>query len=116
MIRSKTLVVGVAGAVAQAATAYSETWDFVNAQGYTSVQIASTAGSITVTRQCSIDGTNFYDPVDINGNAMGQVVTAMTVGTKYITYDPVPSPYVRFKVVEANSASTVVTITAVNLE
>lgn len=116
MINNKTLEVGALGVVLQGTTVYSAPWVFTSAKGYTSIQIGSTAGSIAVTQQCSMDGVNYYDPVDVNGYALGAIVTGMTVGTKFITYDPVPAPYIRFKVVEGNVAGTVVLITVTSLE
>lgn len=105
-------VVGTAGAVAKAKTEYSEVLDFTQSEGFNSVLIASTAGSITATVQGSMDGTNFYDMVDSDGNALGQVVAGMTVGTKLINFGSLFSPYIRFKVVEGDVAATVVTLTA----
>lgn len=104
------LVVGTAGAVAQSGTSYSESIAFDWARGYVAVQVTSSAGSITVSQQCSMDGTNWYDAVDYLGTALGTVCSAMTVGTKFVQYDPVLCQYIRFKVVEGGTAPTVVSI------
>lgn len=108
------LVVGTAGAVAQNETVYSESMPFNSSFGFASVLVSSTAGSITVTQQCSPDGTNWYNPVDADGTALGRVVSAMTVGSKYVQPDPVLAPWIRYKVVEGNTASTVVTLTVLS--
>lgn len=112
-----TLVVGTAGAVGKNGTAYSVSKRFKYASGHATVLLITTAGSITVTQQCSLDDTNWYDPVDSDGNALGQVTAGQTVTTGvYINYDPVLAPYMRFKVVEANVAATVVTLKPVYQE
>jgi hypothetical protein len=81
------------------------------AKGYSAVIVSSTAGSITITEQASIDGVNFYDVVDTQGNTSGTVCTALTVTTgTYIQFPPVMAPYIRFKVVEGGPGATVVTI------
>ena len=100
--------------VAQAATGYSDSFRSDIANGFAAALIVSTAGSITVTMQASIDDSTFYDVVDSDGNALGAVVAAMTVGTKYIQFSPVIAPYIRFKIVEGNSALTLVTIYLIN--
>lgn len=116
MIAERTLVVGVAGAVAQNGTSYSESFAAAQVKGYNAMLVTSSAGSITVTQQCSLDNTNWYDPVDGLGSAVGQVAAAMTASTKYIQPDPVLAQYVRFKVVEGNVAATTVTIKVLTLE
>jgi len=104
--------------VSQAATAYSSVMNFERCTGTVAVNLISTAGSITVTQQCSFDytdvnpsGAHWFDPVDAAGTATGTVATACTVTTgKYITYSPVMTKFIRYKVVEQNSAATVVTL------
>ena len=98
-------------AVAQADTHYTSSIKMDRFTGEVGVFIVSTAGSITVTQQCSIDGTNWYNPVNASGTALGTVCTALTVTTgKYVSYSPVMAPYARFKVLENNSAATDVTL------
>lgn len=105
-------VLSSAQAVSQAATAYSSSCKFSSCVGYAGMLLVSTAGSITVTQQCSIDNMNWYNPVDENNSAQGQVAATVTVTTgRYIQFNPVIAPYIRFKIVEANSAATAVTIT-----
>ena len=106
-------VVGTAGAVGKNGAAYTPSIDFGKTTGFVCARITSSAGSITVTQQCSTDGVTFYDPVDVDNNALGQVAAAMTVGTRYAMARPCPAKYARYKVVEGNVAATVVTMTLV---
>jgi hypothetical protein len=110
------MVVGTAGAVAQAGTAYSTSVPMRVFDGTAAVLIKSSAGSITVTQQCSVDDVTFYDPVNTSNSALGAVAAAMTVGSRYVQPDLVPAMYMRFKVVEGNVGATVVTITMVFTE
>lgn len=97
--------------VAKAATAYSNSRKFHDCDGTACLLIASTAGSITVTQQCSLDNTNWYDPETASG-AAGAVEDTITVTTgRYLSFTPVLAPFIRFKIVEANSAATKVTLT-----
>jgi len=97
--------------MAQADTHYSSKVDFRGCAGNAALYIVSTAGSITITQQCSYDGTNFFDPVNTSGTASGTVATALTVTTgTYVGFSPVLAPHVRFKVVENNTAATIVTL------
>lgn len=107
------LTVGTAGAVAQAATEYSTStkFNFASTAGIACVFLTSTAGSVTVSQQVSLDNLNWYDPVDAASAGLGTVCTAQAVTTgKYIYYNPVLSKHIRFKVVEGNTAPTVVTL------
>ncbi len=104
-------ILSSAQSIGKAATGYSNSVDFSRCQGDASVFIISTAGSITVTQQCSMDNVTFYDPVNSSGTALGGVATALTVTTgTWVSYTPVMAPYIRFKIVEGNSAATVVTL------
>lgn len=105
-----------AKAIAKAETAYSSVVSVTDLAGHIGIQIISTAGSVTITQQCSLDGTTFYDPVDTAGTALGQVVAAQTVTTGiYVVPDVVLAPFIRYKIVEGNVAATAVTITLVSL-
>lgn len=98
------------------ATVYSNVLGVGDLAGHVGVRLISTAGSITVTQQCSIDGTTFYDPVDTSATALGQVVAVQTVTTGvYVVPDVVLAPYIRYKIVEGNVAATAVTINLVTL-
>lgn len=108
-----TPVVGTAGAVAQAATVYSEAVDLRDLEdALMAIQIASTAGSITVTMEASMTGADntWYAAQNAAGTTLSAVIATMTVGTKFIVLTPLFAPYIRFKVVEGNSAATVVTL------
>lgn len=101
-------------AVTKAGTSYSSVFSSTFFSGNIGLLIAVTAGSVTITQQCSTDGVNFYDPVDADGNALGAVVSAQTVTTgKYIQYAPVITKHMRFKIVEGNVAASAVSIDAV---
>lgn len=103
--------------VAQAATIYTKVQPFHKCVGTASVHLISTAGSITITQQVSYDGTNFFDPVDAAGSAIGAVCAAVTVTAgKWISYSPVFAPYIRYKIVEQNSAATIITLMSIYQE
>jgi hypothetical protein len=96
--------------VAKNATVYSNSRAFDDCDGTAIVKLISTAGSITVTQQCSLDNVNWYDPETASG-AAGAVEATVTVTTgKYISFTPVLAPFIRFKIVEGNVAATVVTL------
>ncbi len=101
-----------AKSVAKNGDEYSSSMDFSRCTGEVCVLIRSTAGSITVTQQCSVDGDAWFDPKDSDGSAAGAVGTTMTsiTGGKYITYTPVMAPYIRFKVDETDVAAASVTL------
>ena len=97
--------------VAMNGTGYTSSMKFERCTGTVCVFLVSTAGSITVTQQCSLDNSNWYDPVNAAAEALGKVITTMTVTTgKWISYDSVLTPYIRFKIVETNVAATIVTL------
>lgn len=97
--------------VAQAATAYSDVMDFTRSTGEVAVLLKSTAGNISVSQQCSINGQDWYDPANSGGATVGWVSLqqAATTGT-WRVYTPVLGTKIRFKVVENNTAPTVVTL------
>lgn len=108
-IRQETLM--TAEAVAQADTHYSSSVDFDRCNGNASLSVISTAGTVTVTQQCSLDDITWYDPISPAGTALGTLCTAKAATTgALISYSPVLTPYIRFKVVETNTAPTVVTL------
>lgn len=97
--------------VAQNATAYSSSVPFSRATGELALKIVSSAGSVTITQQCSMDdGISWQDPEDVSGNALGAVVTTMTVGTKYVVPSAVVAPLIRYKIVENNTAASTVVL------
>jgi hypothetical protein len=103
--------------VPQSGTKYSNSVLSRLSKGNAAALVISTAGSITITLQASLDNVNFYDVVDVSNNPVGYVFPALTVTTgKWIQFSSVVAPYIRFKVVEGNVAPTVVTITFLFIE
>jgi hypothetical protein len=96
--------------VAQNATAYTSIVEATGSTGEVALEIVSSAGSITVTQQCSPDKNTWYDPEDGSGNALGAVVAAMTVGAKYVVPSAVVARFLRYKIVEGNTAASTVKI------
>jgi len=102
-------------AITQNTTVYTDVCRFDKCAGDATVWVASTAGSVTITQQCSLNynpnnptAATWFDPVNSSGSAVGGVQATMTVTTgTYIFYTTVPAPYIRFKVVENNTAATV---------
>lgn len=91
-------------------TSYSNSRRFHDCDGTACLKVVSTAGSITVTQQCSLDDVNWYDP-ETSAGAAGAVENAITVTTgRFLSFTPVLCDYIRFKVVEANVAATTVTL------
>ncbi len=92
-------------------TKYSDSMKFHACTGSASVLIISTAGTLAISQQCSNDNTNWYDPVDISGTALGIVKAAQTVTTGImVSFTPALAEWIRFKVTES-TASTVVSLT-----
>lgn len=114
MIQVQTLADALA--VTKAGTVYSNPLLCTFHKGFIGLRITTTAGSVTITQQCSEDGVTYYDPVDQDGTALGAVVAAMTAGGKYIQYSPVISKFMRFKIVEGNVAALSATIKAIVAE
>mgnify|MGYP003594002413 CR=1 FL=1 len=103
-------VLASAKACTKNGTIYSNSRKFHDCDGTATIKIVSTAGSITVTQQCSIDNSTWYDPETASG-AAGAVEDTITVTTgRYLSFTPVMCPYIRFKIVEANVAATAVTL------
>ena len=61
IINKQVLMNGIT--VAKAGTWYSTARRFWDCDGSVAVLIASTAGSIAVSQQCSIDNINWFDPI-----------------------------------------------------
>lgn len=100
--------------VAKNTTAYTDSIDArrMRLEPNAGVLITSSAGSITITQQCSDDNEYWFDPIDSSGSATGAVgatLTSIGSGT-WIDYDPITAPYIRFKVVENNTAEATVTV------
>jgi len=94
-------------------TKYTDSWSFRKCTGSAAVLIISTAGTLAISQQCSVDNVNWYDPFDITTGALGVAVAAQTVTAGvYRVYTPVLSEWARFKIIES-TASTVVTLTLI---
>ncbi len=80
-------------------------------RGLDSALVLVIAGTISVTQEVSIDGTNFYTPYDLGGRvSMGNVGSALVTTGMYIALNqiqscPVIAPYKRF-IFQALSTST----------
>lgn len=74
--------------------------------GFTSLLVLTSAGSLAITYEVSIDGTNFYTPKDVDGNALNVIASAMTANT-WVEFDPTITLYIRFKFVVTVADSTV---------
>jgi hypothetical protein len=64
--------------------------------------LVSANDTVTITQQCSIDDSNWYDPYLSNTSQTGQVATA---DAKYVTFSPIVAPYIRFNVSATNSTN-----------
>ena len=97
--------------VAASATVYSASRKFHDCAGDAILYIVSTAGTLAISQQCSLNDVDWYDPVNTSDSALGVVKAAQTVTTGvYVVFTPVISKYIRFKVIES-TAETVVTLT-----
>jgi hypothetical protein len=77
--------------------------------GAMAIQVVSSAGSITVTQQvCETKTGTFLSPVSSANAALGAIAAGMTVGTRYVSIDPVPAPWSRLNIIEGGTAATVV--------
>ena len=79
-------------------------------RGVDSALVLVIAGTISVTQEVSIDGTNFYTPYDLGGRvSLGTIGSALVTTGMYIALNqvssPVFAPYKRF-VFQALSTST----------
>jgi len=109
MLKMKTLL--TAEALGKAGTIYTEGFLFEQCVGDAAVLVVSTAGSITITQQCSFDNVHFYTPVDHSATALGNICTTMTVTTgTYIAFDPVLAKFIRFAITETDVAATAVSL------
>jgi len=109
-----TIALRPADALAQDGTEYTASIQFDACAGDATALVVSTAGSITIDQQCSLDDETWYDPTIPAGTATGNVTTALGVTTgAYIVFTVVLAPYVRFKITENDSAATVVTFTLI---
>lgn len=97
--------------VTQNTTEYSSSTRFSRCTGSAALFISSTAGSITVSQQCSNNNVDWYDPIDTSAAALAVVATDLTTTTGvYIAFTPALANYIRFKVVEGDVGEPVVTL------
>lgn len=90
------------------ATDYSESRPFHNCAGDAVLFIVSTAGTLAISQQCSMNNVDWYDPVNTSDSALGVVKSAQTVTTGvYVIFTPVISKFIRFKVTESTAAAVV---------
>jgi len=109
-ITQKTIMDGV---TISSETKYSDPVRLSLCTGSASMIVKSTAGTLEILQQCSLDGKNWYDPVDTSGASHGLVAIAQLVTTgSYIIFRPVVAEWTRFKITES-TASTVVTLTLI---
>ena len=106
--------------VASSGTVYSD----IDAQFYKAVGFAGALigvygdggnTSMTITQQCSLNGTDWYDPKDASNTAIGSVASTFTSTSgvttwRYIQFNPVLSPQIRFKTVEGGTGNGKITI------
>ena len=112
-MRNISVKVFTVPAITKNGTLYTDVYSFERSIGNASVILTSTAGSITITQQVSDDGNTFYDAYNSAGDVLGTVCTAQSAisgNGRWISYSPVYSKYMRFKIVEGNVAATTVTI------
>lgn len=101
--------------LAQAGTGYTESIRATFFAGEMGALVTiGGSGSVKVSQQCSINGVDWYDPVDPDANAVGEIIaTAATAGTTFRKFTMVITPYVRFKCVEQNVNTATVDIVIV---
>jgi hypothetical protein len=98
--------------VGKGETAYSDEFKTSKSGGTLVVVAAVSAGSVSISQQCAESaGGTFHDPVSSANAALGAIATGFTVGSRYISISPVAAMWSRLKIVEANSAAAVVTVT-----
>jgi hypothetical protein len=92
-------------------TKYSNSMDFRRCAGNAALFVTSSAGSITITQQCSYDDLKWYDPTDSTGAQLG-IISGYLSSTSgvYIPFTPVLTKHIRFKVLENGTAETAVTL------
>ena len=89
-------------------TSYSDSVNFRLCTGSAALIIISTAGTLAISQQCSMDNNAWYDPIDTAAAALGVVKAAQTVTAGvYVVFTPVLSEWIRFKVIESTAATTV---------
>ncbi len=98
--------------LAQNSTKFSSIYKFDKSAGFAGMLLTISAGSVSITQANGLSEIGpFVTAVDSAGTALGKVCSVVGAGTYWIAYDPILSPFMRFKCVEANVASTTVSFT-----
>ena len=103
-------VLATAKAIVKNTTVYTDSCKFDRCEGDVCVWLShvSVSENLAISQQCSIDDRNWYDPVNASAAALGSVAAAQATTTGvYISYTPVIAPYIRYKIVAANTNDTV---------
>lgn len=75
-------------------------------EGQTALLVLTSAGSLAITYQVSVDGEKWYTPVNSAGTSLGTVAGAVTANA-WIVFTPQVAEYIRFVCVLTGSNSTV---------
>lgn len=103
--------------LAQAATEFTEAVKMTRFSGECSALVKiGGAGSVTITQQASVDGKTFYDLVDPDGTAVGEVANGATAGYTWRKWTVTAGMYIRFKCAEGNVGTATVDINLVYQE
>lgn len=89
-----------------AATYYSDKIPVKFSTGNSSLLVKTSAGSLAITVELSLNGDDWYTPYDTDGNDLGALVSALTAD-RWIVYNPQITLYKRFKFVLTVANSTV---------
>jgi len=79
---------------------------------YAALQLeVSATGTLTITQQCSVDGTNWQDPTTSTSVAVSSATILQGVYRGgligYIPFTPVIAPYIRLKLAATSTITTV---------
>ncbi len=103
-----------AKAIVKNTTVYTDSCKFHRCVGDACVWIkhVSVSENLAISQQCSLVGgtvdADWYDPVNSSAAALGVVAAAQAATSGvYIFYTSVPTPYIRFKIIAANTNDTV---------
>jgi len=87
-------------------TYYSDGIPLDYSEGYTSLLIETSAGSLVVTYEISLDDSTYYSPYGKSGAILNPIASALTAD-RWIVFAAAPAPYIRFKFVLTSADSTV---------
>lgn len=104
--RTSTGVLMTDLAIANAATVYTEAIPVDDNAGFSSILViedkSGGAGSVTITAEYSLDGTNFYTVYTTSGGSLtaeSAIVTTLANQTRWIQHTARLARYVRYKIV-----------------